>query len=111
MRPIHDTARQIVQDLVLYSDLPLLYTPGQLGLAAMMVANQILVQKSTSFQTNPTNNNNTANVPKIDYTAYIKARFESQYTPEQIQQMIQQMKQICQHIQLFLKTQRQYHRE
>ena len=103
LRPIHDTARQIVQDLVLYSDLPLLYTPGQLGLAAMMVANQILVQKSTSSQTNPTNNNNTANVPKIDYTAYIKARFESQYTPEQIQQMIQQMKQICQHIQLFLQ--------
>ena len=103
LRPIHDTARQIVQDLVLYSDLPLLYTPGQLGLAAMMVANQILVQKSTKSQNHPMSNNITENVPKIDYTAYIKARFESQYTSEQIQQMIQQMKQICQHIQQFLQ--------
>lgn len=39
LKAMHDGARQIVDDVVV-SDVPLLYSPGQIGMAALMVANE-----------------------------------------------------------------------
>ena len=39
LKAMHDVARQLIDD-VLVSDVPLLYSPGQIGLAALMVANE-----------------------------------------------------------------------
>lgn len=68
LRPIHDQARHIIDD-VCVSDIPLLYTPGQIGLAAMMVVNQKLVD-------NVDNNDTRKLVPQIDFYGYIQNRFQ-----------------------------------
>jgi len=73
LRPIHDAARRIIDD-VCVSDIPLLYTPGQIGLAAMMVANEDLILKNTK-------------IPQIDYYAYLKNRFEKKNTQQMFETM------------------------
>uniref|UniRef100_A0A7S4JQ75 Cyclin C-terminal domain-containing protein n=1 Tax=Odontella aurita TaxID=265563 RepID=A0A7S4JQ75_9STRA len=72
LRPMHDKARKIVLDAVL-SDVSLLYSPGQIGLAAMMVANEEL-------RANPPPSS--AAVPYIDLMGYVRARFEEQSEKE-----------------------------
>jgi len=59
LKPIHDGAHALVDD-VMVSDVPLLYSPGQIGLAALLVSsNQI----------------SDPEVPKIDILGYIEHRF------------------------------------
>lgn len=62
LKPMHDAAQLIVNDVIL-SDLPLLYTPGQVGLAALVVANE-------GQQGKP-------DIPQIDIIGYLSHRFES----------------------------------
>jgi cyclin H len=62
LSPIHNAARSLVDDVIV-SDIPLLYSPGQIGLAALMVANDQI---------------SSADVPKIDFIGYIESRFEDQ---------------------------------
>lgn len=62
LSPMHNEARKIVDDVVV-SDIPLLYSPGQIGLAALMLAN---------------GNINKPNVPKIDFQGYVHFRFKGQ---------------------------------
>merc|ERR1711862_673054 len=73
LRPIHDQARHIIDD-VCVSDIALLYTPGQIGLAAMMVVNQELVDNIDSNDTTTTTNRKL--VPQIDFYGYIQNRFQ-----------------------------------
>ena len=61
LKPMHDAAQQIVNDVIV-SDIPLLYTPGQVGLAALMVANEQQQSKEE--------------VPQIDLLGYLSQRFE-----------------------------------
>lgn len=61
LKPMHDAAQQIVNDVIV-SDIPLLYTPGQVGLAALMVANEQQQSKE--------------DVPQIDLLGYLSQRFE-----------------------------------
>ena len=61
LKPMHDAAQQIVNDVIV-SDIPLLYTPGQVGLAALMVANE--------------QQQNKEDVPHIDFLGYLSQRFE-----------------------------------
>jgi cyclin H len=61
LKPMHDAAQAIVNDVVV-SDIPLLYTPGQVGLAALVVANEQQKDK--------------AGVPQIDLLGYLSHRFE-----------------------------------
>ncbi|KAL3945770.1 MAG: hypothetical protein SGBAC_000159 [Bacillariaceae sp.] len=61
LKPMHDAAQLIVNDVIV-SDIPLLYTPAQIGLAALVVANQ-------EQQSKP-------DVPQIDLLGYLAQRFE-----------------------------------
>jgi cyclin H len=61
LKPMHDAAQAIVNDVVI-SDIPLLYTPGQIGLAALMVANEKQEDKD--------------GIPQIDLLGYLSQRFE-----------------------------------
>lgn len=66
LKPMYDAARSILDDVVV-SDIPLLYSPGQIGLAALTVGQD-------------NHNNNSARQgdsgrPQIDLLAYVEARF------------------------------------
>ena len=69
LKPMHDMARKIVDDVIV-SDVPLLYSPGQVGLAALMVANDEL-QKDPN-----------ENAPNIDLLGYVQQRFDNKVNPE-----------------------------
>ena len=60
LSPMHNAARALVDDAIV-SDIPLLYSPGQTGLAALMVANDQIDKPE---------------VPKINILGYIEHRFE-----------------------------------
>ena len=60
LSPMHNAARALVDDAIV-SDIPLLYSPAKIGLAALMVANEQI---------------ESADVPKIDILGYIGYRFE-----------------------------------
>mmetsp|Transcript_26882 Transcript_26882/g.73912 ORF Transcript_26882/g.73912 Transcript_26882/m.73912 type:complete len:375 (-) Transcript_26882:62-1186(-) len=66
LKPMHDDAQSIVNDVVV-SDIPLLYTPGQIGLAALIVANE--KQKGKN------------DIPQIDLLGYLSRRFEATDIP------------------------------
>jgi len=61
LKPMHDAAQAIVNDVIV-SDIPLLYPPGQVGLAALMVANEQQGGKE--------------DIPSIDMLGYLSQRFE-----------------------------------
>jgi cyclin H len=61
LKPMHDAAQAIVNDVIV-SDIPLLYPPAQVGLAALMVANE---QQEGS-----------GDIPTIDMLGYLSQRFE-----------------------------------
>jgi len=69
LTPMYDMARKMVNDVVV-SDVPLLYSPGQVGLAALMVANEEL-QKDASVD-----------VPNIDLLGYVQQRFDDKVNEE-----------------------------
>lgn len=85
LRPMHDEARKIVDDACV-SDVMLLAPPGQIGLAAMMVANddiQLLQQKQLQELQQPSNGEDGGDMqpkrptaPKIDLLGYVAARFD-----------------------------------
>ena len=83
LKPMHDMARKMIDDAIV-SDVPLLYSPGQVGLAALMVANDEL-QKDAN-----------ANVPNIDLLGYIQQRFDgkenSQYMKEELTNLCSMLK-------------------
>lgn len=66
LKPMHDAAQSIINDVIV-SDIPLLYTPGQIGLAALMVANEQQKDKE--------------NIPQIDILGYLSHRFEDADIP------------------------------
>lgn len=69
LKPMHDAAQDIINDVIV-SDIPLLYSPGQIGLAALMVAND-------QQRNNENNNNNNENdIPHIDLIGYLSHRFD-----------------------------------
>jgi len=69
LKPIYDSARSILEDVVV-SDIPLLFSPGQIGLAALTVAQQQQQQRA---------DNNTSTV-NMDLLAYLKSRFPHERT-------------------------------
>ena len=74
LRPMHDEARKIVDDAVV-SDIPLLYSPGQIGLAAMMLANDNIRQRGGVSNAGGAA---VTVVPDIDMLGYVRSRFEDQ---------------------------------
>ena len=74
LKPMHDDAQSIINDVIV-SDIPLLYTPGQIGLAALVVANE--KQKGRE------------NIPQIDLMGYLSHRFEGADIPRMRSLMIE----------------------
>lgn len=79
LKPMHDMARNIIDDVIV-SDVPLMYSPGQVGLAALMVANDKLQGDST------------VDVPYIDLLGYVQQRFDEKAEKEF---MKQEMTDLC----------------
>ena len=69
LKPLYDAARQCL-DQVIVSELPLLYSPGQIALASLMWAQQ--QQTSSSSQT--------ATTRLVDWMAYLRMRFPEERT-------------------------------
>jgi len=67
LKPMHDAAQSIINDVIV-SDIPLLYTPGQIGLAALVVANE--KQKGKE------------NIPQVDILGYLSHKFEEVKIPQ-----------------------------
>jgi len=61
LKPVYDEARKILDDVVV-SDIPLQYSPGQIGLAALMVAVEVVRAENPS-------------APALDLEAYLRVRF------------------------------------
>lgn len=72
LSPIHNAARALVDDAMV-SDIPLLFSPGQIGLAALMVANEQIDKPE---------------VPRIDLLGYIKHRFDEGKDHENVKSRI-----------------------
>lgn len=70
LKPMYDAARAILDDVVV-SDIPLLYSPGQIGLAALTVA-----QDATNAQHDDSSR---GRPHKVDLLAYLEHRFPSQH--------------------------------
>jgi cyclin H len=63
LKPMYDAARGILEDVVV-SDIPLLFSPGQIGLAALAVAQEARDDDGR---------------PQIDLLAYLEARFPHEH--------------------------------
>jgi cyclin H len=116
LRPIHDDAWKIVDDACV-SDIPLLYTPGQIGLAAMILANEELEKKraeeAAQEESAAVDNEDAASreeggdppktrqsIPSIDLQIYVKNRFkgrsekEHKILEQQMQDLTEEVKQL-----------------
>ena len=88
LKPMYDAARAVLDDVIV-SDIPLLYTPGQIGLAAMMVANDDVQAKQQQQQqttlapelSNPAMappEEDGGGLPSLDLLAYVRLRFSEE---------------------------------
>jgi cyclin H len=79
LRPMHDAAMKICDDVIV-SDLPLLYGPGEVGLAALMVANDDICSSNNVVSSVSADGEETApsakHPTKIDIIGYIQSRFQ-----------------------------------
>lgn len=74
--PMHADANKIVDDAII-SDLPLLYTPGQIGFAALILANEKQKDKE--------------NIPQIDLMGYLSVRFETLHKIVQMKSLLNEI--------------------
>ncbi|CAB9529969.1 Cyclin [Seminavis robusta] len=81
LKPLFHSAWGLLDD-VMVSDIPLLFTPGQVGLAAMIVANETVQAKQAQKPEEE------EGLPPLDLLAYVKLRFSE----EQGRQMEEKMK-------------------
>jgi len=81
LRPIHEEAWRVVEDSCV-SDIPLLYTPGQIGIAAMILANEELEKSRDEEKIMAANNEERvktmekSSFPRIDLHRYLANRFK-----------------------------------
>lgn len=86
LKPLYEAAREILDDYV-GSDLPLLYSPAQVGLATLMVAQEELLlqqqQEQQQRSQSPTTTTTTAANRyqfRIDWMQYLEHRFANEAT-------------------------------
>ncbi|KAL7492851.1 hypothetical protein ACHAWX_000275 [Stephanocyclus meneghinianus] len=74
LRPMHNAAMEICDDVIV-SDIPLMYGPGEIGMAALMVANDYVCDEPIM---SPDNEQETglSKHTKIDLIGYIRSRFQ-----------------------------------
>ena len=83
LRPVHDAAMKICDDVIV-SDIPFLYGPGEVGLAALMVANEDICNEPTPSGDENTEGNAHVKHTKIDLIGYIKSRFLDSKNEQQV---------------------------
>jgi len=88
LKPMYDAARAILDDVIV-SDIPQLFSPAQIGLGAMVVANEDLQTKQQNNEDDE-GENSEGGLPPLDLLAYIRLRF----TEEKGQGMVKVMKQL-----------------
>jgi cyclin H len=81
LKPMYDTARTLL-DLIIISDIPFMYSPGQIGIAALTVAhNEIVKQKNESLQQQQQQQQQQGQVISVDTDilcrVYIPSRFSN----------------------------------
>ncbi|KAL9180387.1 hypothetical protein ACHAXT_008357 [Thalassiosira profunda] len=76
LRPMHDAAMKICDDAIV-SDLPMLFAPGEVGLASLMIANEYVNTdgEASSSGEGKTDSENSGS-PQIDIVGYIRTRFQ-----------------------------------
>ena len=100
LRPMHDEARRVVDDACV-SDVILLASPGQIGLAAMVVANEDLQaeqEKRKQAKTGGAGEEEELQrpvVPKIDLLGYLDSRFADQGDKKARQELRSQISETC----------------
>jgi cyclin H len=77
LRPMHDMAMKICDDIIV-SDIPLLYGPGEVGLAALMVATEYVCNEPT--ETLGGQESTPPQHTTIDVIGYIRSRFQDSTT-------------------------------
>lgn len=78
LRPMHDAAMKICDDVIV-SDIPLSFAPGEVGLAALMVANEYVSSGGGDGAPGNDDGNNDgegSSSPQIDIMGYIQLRFQ-----------------------------------
>jgi len=77
LRPIHDMAMRIVDDVIV-SDIPLMYAPGEVGTAALVVANEDVCNsvRNGNNADGGVEGEKAAESPEIDIVGYVRSRFE-----------------------------------
>lgn len=93
LRPIYDEAHRIVEDAV-DSDVPLLAGAGKIGLAAMMLANQRLLETGKNIQMSDDAeelSKNNARTMEIDFKGYMKCRFQETHSGQDVELIWQEM--------------------
>lgn len=94
LNPIYASARVILEDALLHTDLALLYTPGQIGLASLMVAQDVLHEKATAAAGDDNASNNNPPPLQIDWHGYVQHRFEAKASKEATWQALQELRQV-----------------
>jgi cyclin H len=80
LKPMYDAARSLLDDVIV-SDVPLLFNPGQVGLAALMVAQDVVLESQPQL-----------NLPRIDLENYIRQRFVKD---DDVEGMLSTLQSIC----------------
>lgn len=83
LRPIHDLAFKIVEQMMFGSDIMLLAPPGKIGLVAMILANEQLLQDE-NVESDMTNKNKKI---EIDFSMYLRLRFGEERKENEIDQV------------------------
>ncbi len=86
--PIYNRARQIVEHVVFHSDMMLRASPGKVGLVAMMLANEELVEKHVAA------NGTDTSVLIIDFKEYITCRFANEKKVNDIETLWHRMEEL-----------------
>jgi len=79
LRPVHDMAMKIVDDVIV-SDIPLMYAPGEVGTAALVVANEDACNNQRKGNDEDGGGGGVegdkVESPEIDIVGYVRSRFE-----------------------------------
>ncbi len=79
LRPILDVAMKICDDVIV-SDIPLIFAPGEVGLAALMIANEYVSansQDEESTNADGIDKGERSQCPRIDIMGYVQSRFHA----------------------------------
>ncbi len=71
LRPTHDKAMKLTDDVIV-SDIPLMYAPGEVGMASLIVANEDVCKESNGGE----KGGDKTESPEIDIMGYVRSRFE-----------------------------------